>query len=128
MHQKHLELLRVVDNELKEAIGQDISGGLVRACRTHIRKLETEQHNERHKKWVLELTVTDAGLGDGAFKSSSNSGINTLRLAPLAFVDAVELLVLVTLEPFNALLNDLGLDERSNLSHYSVSKVKSNII
>ena len=53
VHHKHFKLLRVVDEELVETVGKKVSG-------------------------VLVGTVTNGRLRDGAFKSPSHSGVNTL--------------------------------------------------
>jgi hypothetical protein len=54
------------------------------------------------------LTITNRRLGDGAFESSSHSGIDTFALSPASVTDTLEALVLVTLEGLGSLLDDLS--------------------
>ena len=74
------------------------------------RDTETIPTNIQLHTKQLAHTVSDAGLGDGSFKSSSNSGINTLGLAPGRPAEAGKVLVLVAFEALGALLNHLGLN------------------
>jgi len=57
VHEKHLQVLGVVDDELVEAAGEKVAG-------------------------LLVGTVTDLGLGDGTLEASADTGINTLGLSP----------------------------------------------
>lgn len=115
MHEEHLKLLGVVHDKLKESVRQNISGSLVRAWREREISIQLiakriQIHSACTHIYPQALTIADAGLGDGAFKSSSNSGIDTLGLSPGGSAQTSKLLVLVTLEALSALLDDLGLD------------------
>ncbi len=57
-------------------------------------------------------------MWDGALKSSSDTGINTLLLSPGRTTNAPELLVLVSLERLGSLLDDLRLVGWSDLGHF----------
>ncbi len=63
------------------------------------------------------LTITNRRLGDGAFESSSHSGIDTFALSPASVTDTLEALVLVTLEGLGSLLDDLSLVHGNQLCH-----------
>ena len=55
------------------------------------------------------LTISNRRLGDGALKSPSDSGVDTLLLSPRALVDTLEALVMVAVKGLSPLLHDLGL-------------------
>jgi hypothetical protein len=57
VHHQQFQLLGVVDEELVETVGEEVSGGLVR-------------------------TITDLGLRNGTLESSSDTRVNTLLLSP----------------------------------------------
>lgn len=63
-------------------------------------------HNHLHNK---SHTISNRRLGNGALKSPSHSGVNTLLLSPRRSADTLEALVLVALEGLSPLLHDLGL-------------------
>jgi hypothetical protein len=67
---------------------------------------------------ILQLTVTDLGLRDGALESSSDTGVNTLLLSPRGAANAPELLVLVSLEGLGSLLESLLLVDGGNVDHF----------
>lgn len=95
MHHKHLKLLGVVHDELVEAIGEKVAGGLVGS-------------------------VTDGGLGDGTLEATTHARVDTLGLSP-GVAELLESLVMVTLEGLGALLDDLRLHDGSNLGHDAVA-------
>lgn len=80
---------------------------------------------ERPKSFqTIKRTISNRRLGNGAFKSPSDSGVNTLLLSPGRSANALEALVLVALEGLGPLLHDLGLVYRCHLRHYINSMVQ----
>lgn len=118
VHQKHFQLLGVVDQELVETVGQQVSGVLVGACQIVQRKRKAliPPHNSSKQNNII-LTIADGRLGDGALESPSHSRVNTLLLSPRGARQALEALVVVALEGLGPLLHDLRLVYGSDLRH-----------
>ena len=98
VHEKHLELLDIVHEDLLEAVGEHVAGLPVGA-------------------------VADGGVGDGALELAADAGINTAGLAPsLALKPAHpgDLVTLVAVELLRALLDNRLGDEGGDLSHDKV--------
>ena len=79
MHQEHLQLFGIVNQKLVETIGKQVSRSLVR---TGIKFADINHKLIDYGVGERIFTESDSWLRDCAFKSSSNSGINTFLLAP----------------------------------------------
>jgi len=81
VHHEHIELSNIIHNDRLEAIGVDVTGGLV-------------------------TTVSNARHGESSLESTSDATIDTLGFTPGGTGNALELIGLVTGEFFGALFDD----------------------
>lgn len=106
VHKEKLDIVDVADEESLVAGGGHVAGLLVGAIadlKSH--RISTKFHVPPHRKSIILIRPrkgsTYRGHGNGAAESSSDTAVDTLRLAP-AGVDTLEAITLVTLEALRA--------------------------